>query len=336
LKNLKTLCVINGGSGDEKLVREYVLSQIKDFCAEIKIDNLGNIIAKKKGKNSGKNILLGAHMDEVSFIITHIEEDGTLAFSPVGGINSDAAAARRVTVNGHLGVIGTKAVHNLSADEKKAAIDYKNLKIDIGAADRTEAEKYINLGDRAYFEADFAQFGQNKIVSKAIDDRFGCEILIELIRSDLEFDCTFAFFAQEEIGCRGAKAADVNPDYALIIETTTAADFDGVENEKQCCKVGGGAVISYMDRGTVYDRDLYALARKTADENNIKWQTKTLIAGGNDASAVSLKQSGTKTLAVSLPCRYLHTAATVADKSDIECVRKLSKELIVAINKSEI
>jgi endoglucanase len=332
VNTLKTLCDINGGSGDEKLVREYILSGIKDFCAEIKTDNLGSIIAKKSGKNSGKNILLGAHMDEVSFIITHIEDDGTLSFAPVGGINADVAAARRVTVNGHTGVIGTKAVHNLTADEKKAAIDFKNLKIDIGAADKAEAEKFVNLGDRAYFEADFKQFGQNKIVSKAIDDRFGCEILIELIRFDLEFDCTFAFFAQEEIGCRGAKAADINPDYALIIETTTAADFDGVENEKQCCKVGGGAVISYMDRGTVYDRDLYALARKTAEEMGIKWQTKTLIAGGNDASAVSLKQSGTKTLAISLPCRYLHTAATVADKSDIECVRKLTKELIIAIN----
>jgi endoglucanase len=336
LNELKKICDINGGSGDEKLVREYILSEIKDFCTEIKTDNSGNIIAFKKGKTNSKNILLGAHMDEVSFIITNVEDDGTLSFSPVGGIDATAAAARRVRVNGRLGVIGTKAVHNLSDDEKKTAPKFEALKIDIGAADKAEAEAYVNLGDRAYFEADYREFGDDKIVSKAIDDRFGCQILIELIRSDLEFDCAFAFFSREEIGCRGSAAADINPDFAIIVETTTAADFDGVEDDKKCCKVGGGAVVSYMDRATVYCREMYDLAKKTADENNIKWQTKTLIAGGNDASAVNIKRGGARTIAISLPCRYLHTAATVAKKSDIECVRRLTKELIIAINKSEI
>jgi endoglucanase len=336
VKNLKTLCDINGGSGDEKAVREYILSKIKDCGGDIKVDNLGNIIVFKKGKNEGKKIVLGAHMDEVSFIITHIGEDGTLSFAPVGGIEASVCGGRRVMVNGHMGVIGAKAVHNLTDDEKKAAITFENIKIDIGAADKAEAEKYINLGDRAYFEADFADFGQNKIASKAIDDRFGCEILIDLICSDLDFDCTFAFFVQEEVGCRGSKAADISADYAVIVETTTAADIDGVNDEKKCCKVGGGAVISYMDRSTVYDREMYNLATKTADENNIMWQTKTLIAGGNDASSVNTKNHGVKTAAISLPCRYLHTASVVADKGDIDCVRRLVTAMITAINKSEI
>jgi endoglucanase len=336
VKNLKTICDINGGSGDEKLVRDYILSRIKDCGADIKIDNLGNIIVLKKGKQPGKKIVLGAHMDEVSFIITHIADDGTLIFAPVGGIDAAASGGRRITVNGHLGVIGTKAVHNLKDDEKKAAITFENLKIDIGAADKSDAEKYVNLGDRAYFEADFAEFGQNKIASKAIDDRFGCEILIDLICSDLDFDCTFAFFAQEEVGCRGSKAADITADYAIIVETTTAADIDGAENEKRCCKVSGGSVISYMDRSTVYDREMYEIAKKTADENDIMWQTKTLIAGGNDASSVNTKTGGIKTAAISLPCRYLHTASVVADKGDIDCVRRLTRAMITAINKSEI
>jgi endoglucanase len=336
VKNLETLCNLNGGSGDEKPVREYILSKIKDCGGDIKIDNLGNILVSKKGKMNGKKIVIGAHMDEVSFIITHISDDGSLSFAPVGGIDASVCGGRRVTVNGLTGVIGTKAVHNLTDDEKKAAITFEALKIDIGAADKKEAEKYINLGDRAYFEADFAQFGQGKIASKAIDDRFGCEILIDLICSDLPYDCTFAFFVQEEVGCRGSRAAAIDADYAIIAETTTAADFDGVKDEKQCCKVGGGAVISYMDRSTVYDREMYDLSKKTADENNIKWQTKTLIAGGNDASSVNTKNHGVKTAAISLPCRYLHTAAVVADKGDIDCVRRLITALITAINKSEI
>ncbi|MDR0992485.1 MAG: M42 family peptidase [Ruminococcus sp.] len=333
---LKTLCDLYGGSGDEKAVRDYIISEIKDFADEIKIDNIGNIIAVKKGKKAGKPIVIGAHMDEVGFIITHIADDGTLGFSPVGGIEPSAAAGKRVRINGLCGVIGVRAMHNLTAEERSKTPKFEALRIDIGAEDKKQAESFVKIGDRAYFEANFKEIGGGKIISKAIDDRFGCAVLINILKSELPYDCTFAFFSQEEVGCRGSKAAKLTADYAIIAETTTAADFDGVENEKQCCKLGGGAVISYMDRATVYDSDLFALAMETADKNHINRQTKTLIAGGNDSSSVNIKNGGIKTAAVSLPCRCLHTGATVADKEDIKSTAALIEALFIAVNESEI
>jgi endoglucanase len=333
---LKTLCDLNGGSGDEKSVREFILSETDGFADKTEVDKIGNIIIYKKGEKPGKPLVIAAHMDEVGFIITHIADDGTLGFAPVGGIEASAAAGKRVRVGGLVGVVGVRAMHNLSAEERSKTPKFETLRIDIGAADKKCAESFVKVGDRAYFESNYKDFGNGKIVSKAIDDRFGCFILIKMIQSKLPYDCTFAFFAQEEVGCRGSKAADLTADFAIIAETTTAADFDGVENEKQCCKVGSGAVISYMDRGTVYDSDLFSLSKQTAEKNHIKWQTKTLIAGGNDSSSVNIKNGGIKTAAVSLPCRYLHTGATVADKEDIKSVDALINALYKAINESEI
>jgi endoglucanase len=336
MKLLKTLCALNGGSGDEKAVRDFILSEIGGFADKTEVDKIGNIIAFKKGKKPGKAVLIAAHTDEVGFIVTFIADDGTLGFAPVGGIDASAAAGKRVRINGLVGVVGVGAMHNLSAEERSKTPKFEALRIDIGAEDKKDAERFVKIGDRAYFESNFKEFGQGKIVSKAIDDRFGCAVLIDIIKSELPYDCTFAFFAQEETGCRGSKAANISAEYAIIAETTTAADFDGVENEKQCCKIGGGAVISYMDRGAVYDSELFILAKQTAEKNNIKWQTKTLIAGGNDSSAVSIKNGGIKTAAVSLPCRYLHTGATVADKEDMKSVNALINALFKAINESEI
>ncbi|MDR0974628.1 MAG: M42 family peptidase [Ruminococcus sp.] len=336
IKLLESLCNLYGGSGDENAVRDFIYENIKNHSDEISVDNLGNLIARKKSKmKSNKIIALTAHMDEVSFIITSIRDDGSLKFAPVGGVNADSVLGRRVVVNGRNGVIGANAIHNMSAEEQKAPAKFDDFSIDIGPLSKAETKEIISLGDRIYFEKNFIEFGNGMIASKAIDDRFGCAVLMSLITKDLPFDVVFAFLVQEEIGCRGAKAADLNADFAIVIETTTAADFDGVEDDKKCTKIDGGAVISYMDRGTIYDKNLFEMCKKTADENKIKWQTKTLIAGGNDASAISLKSGGIRTCAISIPCRYLHTANCAAAISDMEAVEKLTEKMIETIAYSE-
>ena len=246
---LKDLCLLNGTSGREEAVRNYIIEKIKDKC-EYSVDALGSVIAFKKGRKApDKKVLVAAHTDEVGFIVTDITDDGYLRFAPVGGIDAAVVLGRRVDINGIKGVVGAKAVHLLSDDEKKNEPAFDKLAIDIGAADKAEAEKAVLLGDCAYFASDYCEFGDGFIKSKALDDRIGCMLMIELINSDLEYDTYFCFNVQEEVGLRGSgcSAYAVKPDVAVILESTPAADIDGVTGGDKCCVLGKGPVVSFMD-----------------------------------------------------------------------------------------
>lgn len=321
---LKDLCLLNGTSGREDAVRNYIIEKIKDKY-EYSVDALGSVIAFKKGKKApDKKVLVAAHTDEVGFIITDITDDGYLRFAPVGGIDAAVVLGRRVDINGIKGVVGAKAVHLLSDDEKKNEPAFDKLAIDIGAADKAEAEKAVSLGDCAYFASDYCEFGDGFIKSKALDDRIGCMLMIELINSDLEYDTYFCFNVQEEVGLRGSgcSAYAVKPDVAVILESTTAADIDGVTGGDKCCVLGKGPVVSFMDGRTIYDKQIFDLAFEVAKENNIKIQTKTKIAGGNDAGAIQKSGAGCRVAAVSLPCRYIHSGSSVVKIGDIEETRR--------------
>lgn len=321
---LKDLCLLNGTSGREDAVRNYIIEKIKDKC-EYSVDALGSVIAFKKGRKApDKKVLVAAHTDEVGFIVTDITDDGYLRFAPVGGIDAAVVLGRRVDINGIKGVVGAKAVHLLSDDEKKNEPAFDKLAIDIGAADKAEAENAVSLGDCAYFASDYCEFGDGFIKSKALDDRIGCMLMIELINSDLEYDTYFCFNVQEEVGLRGSgcSAYAVKPDVAVILESTTAADIDGVTGGDKCCVLGKGPVVSFMDGRTIYDKQIFDLAFEVGKENNIKIQTKTKIAGGNDAGAIQKSGAGCRVAAVSLPCRYIHSGSSVVKIGDIEETRR--------------
>ncbi len=327
---LEKLCSLNGTSGDESAVADFIISEIKDYC-EYNIDNLGSVIAFKKGKNTpDKKVMICSHMDEVGFIITDITDDGYIKFSAVGGIDSKVVLNRTVMINNVKGVIGLKAVHLLSDEEKNTAPSFKNLYIDIGAESKEDALKYVHPGDYAYFKNDFIKLGKNLIKSKALDDRIGCMLMIELIKSDLQYDTWFCFNVQEEVGLRGAACTSysVQSDISVILEATTAADLCGVTGGDRVCVLGDGPVVSFMDGRTIYDKNLYQLAMNTAKENEINIQTKTAIAGGNDAGAVQTSGKGSRVMAVSLSCRYIHSASSVVNCNDIEDTRKLLKVLL--------
>ena len=320
-EKLRDLCLINGISGDEDKVRDYIVSRISDKC-EYRVDNLGNVIALKKGRKTPLNkVLLSAHIDEVGLIVKYVNDDGSLMVDSVGGIDPRVVFGRQVTVgrNNIDGVIGGVAVHNLSKEEREKAVTFDKLTIDIGAESRDETEKLVSLGDSVYFKFDYVELSGGFIKSKAIDDRFGCALMLEIIESELEYDTYFIFVVQEEIGSRGAAAASytVNPDYAIVIEATTAADIPLSEGEKSVCRCKDGPVVSFMDKSTIYNKELYNLAFDTARENNIPCQTKTMIAGGNDAGAIHISRGGVKTLSVSVPCRYIHSPSCVANKEDM-------------------
>lgn len=334
LEKIESLCNISGISGDEGRVAEYLTQRIATFGGEItvNVDNLGNVIAHKKGKERAKNkVMLCAHMDEVGFIVTSITDDGMLRFSAVGGIDSRVVIGRQVSVGekGHIGVIGTKAVHMQNKKERGTAPDIDDLFIDIGAKDKEDALHHIKIGDSAVFVSEYAKFGDDRIKAKALDDRAGCAILLDIMEGEIPFDTYFVFTVQEEVGLRGARTASYNvrPDFAIVVETTTASDIPGVSGEKRVCKLGGGPVVSYMDRGTIYDEELYKLAGEISDENGIPHQTKTVIAGGNDSGAIHTSVGGIRTIAVSMPCRYLHSPNCVLKVSDIMATRTLVEKL---------
>lgn len=336
IDNLEELCLLNGTSGDEARVRDYIRSRIS--ADEVITDNLGNLLVFKKGRKTPKNkLMFAAHMDEVGFMITDITEDGFLRFGAVGGINPDVVLGRAMRVESSkdeiFGIVGTKAIHQQSKDERTKVHSVDEMYLDIGAGSKEEAEELVSRGNYAYFDADFFEFGDGFIKGKAIDDRAGCLIMMDMINGDPEYDAWYAFTVQEEIGTRGARAAafTVAPDIAIVLETTTACDIAGVSGNKKVCELGKGAVVSYMDRSTVYDRRLYSLAFETANANGIAVQTKTAIAGGNDSGAIHVSRGGIRTCAISVPCRYLHSPSCVIKESDYHAVKALAKKMLSAV-----
>lgn len=336
---LQKLCAADGISGDENTVRELILAEIRPFADSVTIDPLGNLLIHKKGKNRPKaKLMLSAHMDEVGLMVTDITSDGYLKFDEVGGIDRRVLIGKNVTVNQTVnGVIGVKPIHLTKGDESSAIPSYSELYIDIGAQSAQEAQKYVSPGDSVCFVSEFTQTTE-MIRSKAIDDRFGCLVLIDLIKSELDFDTDFAFVVQEEVGLHGATVAayTLDPDYALVIETTTAADIPEIDAQKQVCRLGEGAVISMMDKRTIYDKEMAALALKTAEEIGVKAQIKRAVAGGNDAGVIHKSRGGVRTLAVSLPCRYLHAPNCVAAKDDCESVLQLTHALASLVAKGTL
>lgn len=231
-KDIETLCALRGPSGREAAVREYLIEQIKGH-AEYEVDPLGNLLVRKKGKKPAKKVLqLSAHMDEVGFIITNIDEKGFLSFAPVGGIQPEVTGGRMVLVGDDAipGMVGCKPVHLCDDKERSDPGKISNMKIDIGAKDKAEAEKLVSLGDMVTFTGPVVHYGEGRVAGRALDDRAGCAMLLAMIREELPCDCCFSFTVQEEVGCFGGKTAayTLRPDIAIAVETTTAGDLAGV------------------------------------------------------------------------------------------------------------
>lgn len=316
-----------GASGSEGDIRRAILNEISPY-ADTRVDSLGNIIAFKKGAcEPPATVMLSAHMDEVAMILTDVTDDGYIRFDTVGGIDPRTLCGKQVAVGRRKipGVIGQMAPHLMKKSEKDSVKKVEELYIDIGARDREDALKYVSLGDVIGFRSDYAEFGNGLVRSKALDDRAGCAILTNLIKTELPFDMYFAFTVMEEIGCIGAGCAAfaVKPDYSIVVEGTTAADISDNRDKSSVCRVGGGPVISFMDGSTVYDRGFIKLAMRAASENGIPYQMKEAVAGGNDSGRIQRTASGVSALAVSVPVRYLHTAMSVASLEDIDNTQRL-------------
>ena len=329
---LKKLVSLDGVAGFEDEVRDYIESEIKDHVDEMFTDSLGNLYAFKKGKKSGKKLLVCTHMDEVGFLVHRITDDGMLKITRVGGIDPRVLIGRRMKVGFEKikGVISIKAIHLTTPESRKTAPGLDSLYIDIGASSKKEAEKYVRCGDPVYFDSDYVEFGDNRIKAKAIDDRIGCAIMVDIIKGDIDYDCWFAFTVQEEIGLRGARVVGnrVNPDICMVLEGTTAADLPNVEPHKQASIQGKGPAISLIDGGTIHNRELREALLKKADEKGIKWHYRFTGTGGNDMGAVHTAKEGCIGFGVSAPARYIHSAANVLYWPDAVEMEKMAKLFI--------
>jgi endoglucanase len=328
---LKQLTEVIGVSGNEGSVRDIIVEHIKDYCDEINIDSMGNLIAiKRTDISTPKRVMISAHMDEVGMIVTGITKDGFIKFKTVGGIDPRILLSKRVLAGTEdiPGVIGVKAVHLQQQEERKVPIKIKDMYIDIGAKNREDAESKIKLGDYIGFESRYKEFGEGLIKAKALDDRVGCAIIIDVLKENFNFDLFACFTVQEEVGLRGAEVAayTVKPDIALVIEGTTCSDVPGAKEHQYSTTLGDGPAITVLDARTYTDKNLTKSLYETAINNNIKVQYKKSTFGGNDAGKIHLSRGGVPTASISVPCRYIHSPVSVMSIDDYEGCKTLVKK----------
>jgi putative aminopeptidase FrvX len=329
-----------GPSGCEEEVRAVILESIRERIDEHRVDALGNLIAlrkarKKPQKESPHRVMVAAHMDEVGLMITHIEKDGWLRFHPVGGIDPRVLLAKALVVGPQRvrGVIGMKPIHLLEEEERKRVNQLRELYIDIGASDRSEAEQFAKVGDYAVFATQFALAKDSPLRAakgKAFDDRAGCTVLAGLLDDDYAFDLYAAFTTQEEVGQRGARVAAyaIEPDVAFALEGTVCDDMPKKRDVSPVTRMGGGPAITIMDRSVIVDKRLVRLLVRCAEELGIPHQFKRAVAGGTDAGAIHLTREGVPSAVVSVPSRYIHSPVCMLSLADLENTVALMTEAL--------
>ncbi len=319
---IKRLVETYGPSGSEDQIRKAILEEVRPYVDEARVDPLGNLIAVKhaaKG-NGGKKIMLAGHMDEIGVMVTHIDEKGFLRFGGIGGISPQILLGERVVfADGTVGIVGVERLD----DPKDLRFD--KLFIDIGAKDKAQAEKAVGIGWSAGYYRKFDDLG-DRLVSKAMDDRIGCAVMIQAAKElkKTPNEVYFVFTVQEEVGLRGARtsAFAVDPDIGIALDVTRTGDTP--KGLPMAVELGGGAAIKVKDSSLVAHPKVKDLMAEVARTDKIPYQFEVLEAGGTDAGAIHLTKAGVPSGTISIPTRYIHTPSEVVDYGDVQaCVRLL-------------
>lgn len=322
---IKKLTGTVGVSGNEEEIREVIKKEIIDSVDEIKVDALGNLIAVKKGK--GKKIMVAAHMDEIGLMITHIDEKGFLRFSTVGGVSRYDSIGQRVCFKN--GTVG--AVYYEDKLEDMKDLRFSKMYIDIGASNREEAEKLVKIGYTACFSGEAVKQG-DMVISKALDDRSGCAVVVKAIKDlpQTDNEIYFVFTVQEELGLRGAGTAaySIKPDMAIAVDVTLTGDTP--ESHPMEVKCGGGPAIKIKDRSVICHPKVRKLLEESAEKIGIPYQLEILESGGSDPGSIHITAGGIPSGAISIPCRYVHSPVETASLKDIENSARLLVEAIKA------
>ena len=313
---LKRLMYASGVPGREDKIREAIKKEVEPYADEITVDPVGNLIARKKG--NGKKIMLCAHMDEIGFFATFIDDSGFIKVSPVGGINATACAfGEVVSENGVRGVIVPEGT-----DKPKV----ENMFIDIGAKTKKQAEKKVKVGDYFVAAPNFKRLMGNRYIGRPFDDRVGCAILVEALKSvkKTDNDLYFVFSTQEEVGSRGSKPAaySIAPDIGLAFDVTGTGDKPG--DKPLAIKLGGGCTIKLKDESVICSPELVKQMREIAKENKVKYQDEVLPYGGTDTSAIQVVGKGALVSAISIPSAYIHSGVEMIDMDDVKEAVKLT------------
>jgi len=343
---LERLCNAVAVSGGEGEVRQIITQQVKPYADEIKVDAVGNLLVIRNGKQQGKNprprVMLAAHMDEVGFMIVNEDGDGIYRFSTVGGIDTRQLAGHAVLVGkDHIpAVIGACPIHLVDESDLKRAFSVNDLRIDVSPSNDKGSK--VKAGDWATFATPFSRIGPS-LCAKALDDRLGIASLIELVKqAPPTIDLLAAFTVQEEVGLRGAGVAAyrLDPDLAIVWDCTPAydlPDWHGEENTHYNTRLGAGPAIYIADNATLSDPRLVRLFTETAEDYGIPYQIRQPGGGGTDAGAIHRRRAGIPSISISVPARYLHTAASIVRFSDWQntfalvyaVLSRISSELLV-------
>lgn len=320
---LSEICEAPGTSGFEQRIREIVLREVKPLVDEVTVDNMGNVIALKKGNPGGKKVMAAAHMDEIGFIISHIEENGFLHFHPIGGFDPKTLTAQRVIVHGTedlIGVMGSKPIHLMTPEERGKPLRLEDFFIDLGMP-YEEVSKIVSIGNPVTRERSLIEMG-DCINCKSLDNRLSVFILIETLREmkRCPYDFYAVFTVQEEIGIRGAQVAahGIDPDFGFGLDVTIAYDVPGAKPEEMVSKLGGGTAIKIMDASVMCDYRMVKYMKATAEKHNIDYQLEVLPKGGTDTAGIQrMATKGSIAGAVSIPCRHVHQVIEMSHKEDI-------------------
>ncbi len=322
---LKQICEIPGAPGFEQRIRSFIIEQLIGLVDEVSTDALGNITAVRRGK-SDKKVMIAAHMDEISFIVTHIDDNGFIKFHTLGGFDGKTLTAQRVIIHGKedvMGVMGTKPIHVLTPEEKAKPPKTIDYFIDTGLPG-DKVKELISIGDPITRERELIEMGEC-VNSKSIDNRVSVFILLETLKElkgkELPYDVYGVFTVQEEVGLRGAMTASsgIDPDFGIALDVTLAYDLPGAAPHEMVSELGKGTAIKVMDGATICDYRMVNFMKKVAQNNDIEYQLEVLTAGGTDTAGIQrYSKGGAIAGAISIPTRYLHQVIEMAHKKDIQ------------------
>ncbi len=342
IKLLSELCKAPGAPGYEKEIRNLIKKEIKGLVDEVHVDNMGNLIGIKKGSKD-KSVMVAAHMDEISFIVTHIDDDGFIKFHTLGGFDPKTLTAQRVIIHGRkdvIGVLGAKPIHIMTPEERNKVVKTNEYFIDTGLT-KKEVDRLISVGDPITRERGLIEMGE-MINCKSLDNRISVYILLETLRKlkskKVPYDILAAFTVQEEIGLRGAMtaASGYNPDFGIALDVTLANDLPGAAPHEYCTKMGEGTAIKVLDGMTVCDFRMVEFMKKLAAKKKIKHQMEVLTKGGTDTAGLQRYANGGSIAgAISIPCRYLHQVIEMVHKDDVENSIKLLEQCLLSLDKHD-
>ncbi len=338
LELLKKLTDLNGISGMEHAVRDALKEEFQKLDAKIEYDNIGSIIGSISGDENGPKIAIAGHMDEIGFMVTKITDDGFINFHTIGGWWSQVMLAQQYDITTSSGkvyraVMGSKPPHLLTPDERVKATNIETMYLDLGVKSKEEVLNLgIKLGDMVTPAIEFqVMANEDFLLAKAIDDRFGCGVMLEVlnnVKAEKSPNTVYAVgTVQEEVGCRGAKTTAnlVKPDIVFALDVTIATDTPGMS---KTCKMGDGPVILLFDSGTLGHKELRNFVLNVADELKIPYQIDGLTRGGTDASAMHVANTGAPAMSIGLASRYIHSHTSMISKSDYENTIKLITEVV--------